>query len=53
MFRQCGGYGWPNQFGRHWHRRGSPFGGLLSAAFMVALIALAISWWNGRQPFTK
>jgi hypothetical protein len=48
------GYGWPDQIGRQWYRRGSPFGGFVSAGFALALIALAISWWNGRrQPFTS
>jgi hypothetical protein len=52
MFRSCG-YGWPDQFGRRWHRRRGPFGSPMSLALLMALIALAVSWWNGRrQPFT-
>jgi hypothetical protein len=43
------GYGWPDQFGRGWYRRRSPFGGLLSTAVLIALIALAIRWWTGRR----
>jgi hypothetical protein len=46
-------YGWPNQYGRGWHRgwypRRFPFGGLVSTVMTVALIALAISWWQGRR----
>jgi hypothetical protein len=60
MFRRYGwtDFGWPNQYGRGWHRgwyprRRFPFGGLASTAMTVALIALAISWWRGRRsPFT-
>jgi hypothetical protein len=54
MFRHCGqGYGWPDQFGRRWYRHRTPFGGLIRTAMLFALVAMAISWWNGRrQPFT-
>ncbi|HZI79890.1 MAG TPA: hypothetical protein VFD69_10280 [Vicinamibacterales bacterium] len=54
MFRHRGpGYGWPDQFGSGWHGRRSPFGGFVSMALAAALVALAISWWNGRRhPFT-
>jgi len=47
MFRH-GGYGWPDQYGR-WCRHRSPFGGLISTAITLALIAMAISWWRGRR----
>jgi hypothetical protein len=48
------GYGWPDQIGRQWYRRGSPFAGVVSSAVALALVALAISWWNGRRhPFTS
>ena len=53
MFRHCGGYGWPDQFGRGWFRHRTPFGGLFRTVMLFALVALVSQWWTGRrQPFT-